>query len=59
MFNPVLAKNDDDRRVDWLTFSNINEWTDIVKREPVQIGMVLDRPGKIGECDTQMHAFPR
>lgn len=27
ILNPVMAKNNEDRRVDWLTFKNINDWT--------------------------------
>ena len=49
IFNPVMAKNDDDRRIEWLTFKNINDWTDAVKEELVQIGMVKKELGIISE----------
>ena len=32
VFNPVMAKNDDDRQVEWLTYKNLNDWTDVVKK---------------------------
>ena len=47
---PVMAKDNDDRRVDWLTFSNINSWTDAAKAELISIGLVKDEPGYISEC---------
>ncbi len=47
---PVSAKNNEDRRVDWLTFKNINTWTDGVKKFLVEIGMLKDEPGYICEC---------
>ena len=49
MFNPVMAKNDDDRRVEWLSYKNINDWTDMAKKELIQIKMVIDKPGLISK----------
>ena len=46
---PARAKNNEDRRVDWLTFKNINQWTDGVKKFLVGIGMLKDEPGYIRE----------
>ena len=44
LLNPVGAKNTDDRRMDWLTFKTITEWTDHMKSFPVGIGMLSDTP---------------
>ena len=49
IFNPVMAKNDDDRRIEWLTFKNINNWTDAVKGELAHIGMVKNEAWIISE----------
>ena len=50
-FSPyVQAKNDDDRRVEWLTYKNINDWTYAVKGELINLGIVFDKPGLISEC---------
>lgn len=46
---PVSAINDDDRRVDWLTYKNINSWTNAVKQELIDLGVVYDKPGFISE----------
>ena len=40
--NPALvilirAKDINNRRVDWLTFSNINTWTDAAKTELIKV----------------------
>jgi hypothetical protein len=43
--NPSLANNDDARCFDWLSFKNINDWTDEVKAELIRIKMVIDKPG--------------
>ena len=50
VFNPVVAKNDGNRRVEWLTYNNLNVWTDAVKKELIKLGVVLDKPGFISEC---------
>ena len=49
VFTPVLAKNDDDRQIEWMTYKNINDWTDMVKEELIRIGMVVDKPGLISK----------
>ena len=49
IINPVNAKDNDDRRVDWLNFNTVNEWTDAVKTFLIDIGMVKDEPGIIRE----------
>ena len=51
---PVVAvsygsKTDDDRQIDWMTYKNINDWTDMVKKELLRIGMVVDKPGLISK----------
>ena len=48
--NPVKAIDSDDRRIDWLKFKTINEWTDKVKEELIYMGMVKDEPGFIRKC---------
>ena len=55
---PAMARDNDDRRVDWLTFSNINTWTDAAKAELISIGLVKDEPGYISEC-TYFNKFAR
>jgi len=45
MLNPISAKNNEDRRVDWLTFKNITEWSAAAKKLLVDLGMVKDEPG--------------
>ena len=49
VFGPVRAINDEDRRVDWLTYKNLNSWTDAVKKEMVDLGVVFDKPGFISK----------
>ena len=49
VFTPVLAKNADDRRIEWMTYKNINDWTDMVKEELIRIGMVVEKPGLISK----------
>ena len=49
VFTPVLTKNDDNRQIDWMTYKNINDWTDMVKKELLRIGMVVDKPGLISK----------
>ena len=51
MFNPVEAINDDDRRSEWMTFGNFNDWSDHSKLELLKLKMVLDKPGKISESN--------
>lgn len=49
LFQPVQAKNNDDRRVEWLTYKDINDWTDACKGELIKLGVVLDKSGHISE----------
>ena len=49
LLNPAGAKNTDDRRMDWLTFKMINEWTDRMKSFLIGIEMLLDSPGYISK----------
>ena len=41
------AKNHEDRRAEWLTVKNINDWNDDGKAFLVSIGLVKDKPGFI------------
>ena len=47
LINPSKAKESEDRRIDWLTFWSINEWTDTVKDELIRLRMLKDEPGYI------------
>jgi len=47
MLNPSRAKKNKDRRVDWLTFKNITEWSAAAKKLLFDLGMVKDEPGII------------
>ena len=49
VFAPVKSLANEDRRVEWLTYKNINDWTDIVKRELIDLGVVYDSPGFISK----------
>ena len=50
ILNPVQAKDHEDRRADWLTYANINEWTDVAKKYLIELGMLFDEPGEICKC---------
>ena len=47
LLNPVKAKNHEDRRADWLTYNNINDWTDRAKAFMIEFKFVKDAPGFI------------
>ena len=47
LINPSKAVSNEDRRVDWLTFNNINAWIEAAKEFLISIGMVKDEPGEI------------
>jgi hypothetical protein len=49
ILNPVRAKINEDRRVEWLTYKNINDWTAAAKKFLIAIGMAKDEPGIICE----------
>ncbi len=50
ILNPVKAKVNKDRRVEWLTYKNIMDWTARAKEFLISIGMAKDEPGIIHEC---------
>ena len=50
ILNPVKAKVNEDRRVEWLSYKNIMEWTARAKDFLISIGMAKDEPGIIREC---------
>jgi len=50
IMNPVGAKGNEERRVDWLTYKNITVWNARAKQMLVNIGMARDEPGEIREC---------
>ena len=56
ILNPVQAKNHEDRRVDWLSFANINTWTDVAKEYLINLGMLKDEPGEI--CELILFVLP-
>jgi hypothetical protein len=47
ILNPVKAKKNEDRRVDWLSYDNIMKWTEHAKAFLISIGMAKDEPGVI------------
>ena len=50
ILNLAQVKSHEERRVDWLTYNNINTWTDAAKEYLVRIGMLENNPGTICEC---------
>ena len=49
ILNPVKTKNNEDRRVEWLTYKNIIDWTARAKEFLLSIQMAKDEPGLIRE----------
>ncbi len=49
ILNPVKAKNNEDRQVEWLTYKNIIDWTARAKEFLLSIQMAKDEPGLIRE----------
>ena len=49
IMNPVRAKINEDRRVEWLTYKNIWDWLARAKDFLISIGMAKDEPGIIRE----------
>ena len=49
ILQPVKLKNSEDRRVEWLSFKNINTWTDAAKKLLIDMDMVKDEPGYISK----------
>ena len=51
IIQPVAAKNNEDARVEWLTFGNINEWTNHLKKYLCDdVGFMKNEPGLISKC---------
>jgi hypothetical protein len=50
LINPSRAINNEDRRVDWLTYRNIIEWNKRAKEFLVGINMGKDERGFIRTC---------
>ena len=49
ILNPVRAKINEDRRVEWLSYKNIWDWLARAKDFLISIGMAKDEPGIIRE----------
>lgn len=47
ILNPVKAKKNEDRRVEWLSYANIMTWTERAKEFLISIGMAKNEPGVI------------
>ena len=56
--NPVQSKNHKDCRVDWLSYKNINDWTDMTKEYLINIGMLKDAPEIICKWYYSILLFP-
>jgi hypothetical protein len=54
---PEKAIDNEDRRVDWLTYQNINEWNTRVKIFLITIGMGTVNQGLIRKCFVCVHFF--
>ena len=50
VFAPVKAITNEDPRVEWVTAGNLNEWTNLAKKEQINIGVIFDKPGHISKC---------
>ena len=49
ILNPVCANINEDRRFEWLTYTNIKVWTVAAKKFLIAIRMAKDEPGIIRE----------
>ena len=47
--NPLKAVSCEERRWEWVTYRNLNDWVDFAKKELVDIGFAKDEPGLIRE----------
>ena len=47
IMNPVTAKSHEDRRVDWLSYKNIMDWTNRARDYLINIDMLSPEPGYI------------
>ncbi len=52
---PAKAIDNQDRRVDWLTYQNINKWNARAKKILVSIGMGTEDQGLIRKCFVCVH----
>ena len=50
VMNLIQAKGNKDPRAEWLSFGNINDWTNGAKTCLVDLDTVLDVPGVMCEC---------
>jgi len=53
----VKQKHNKDRRVDWLTYKNVNDWTDQAKAYLVELGMLKNKPGWINGIWSEVSLF--
>ena len=53
----MKIRDSDDRRVDWLSFKNINQGTDDAKNLLIDMGMVKDEPGWISKLLSVLFLF--
>jgi hypothetical protein len=49
IMNPVKAKNNEDRHIEWFSYKNIKDWTARAKEFRLHIKMASDVPGIIRE----------
>ena len=49
ILNPVKAKNDENRRVDWLSYKNLVDWNKRAKQFLLDMEMAEEVPGTIRE----------
>ena len=54
---PAHAVDNEDRRVDWLTYNNIMMWMKRAKKFVLDIGMAKDEPGIIRKCSACIVLF--
>lgn len=54
MFGSVNAKNNNERRIKWMTYKHINDWTNTVKKELIDLGMVIDKPGHLNGIQSEV-----
>ena len=52
ILNPVKAKKNEDRRVEWLSYANIMAWTERAKEFLISIGMAKNEPSVIRKFTT-------
>lgn len=57
ILNPVKAKKNEDRRVEWLSYGNIMKWTEHAREVLISIGMAKDEPGLIRKLPTLLWCY--